>query len=317
MLARAKIETGRPAILTEHGIYTNERRIEIMMADWLYDGDEFGLQLDRQRRDLRDLWIDAFMSYARACYGAADRIITLYGGNRRVQQLHGADPGKVSIVPNGIDVKHFAALPRARDPGRPTVALIGRVVRIKDIKTFVRACSILQRSLPALEALVIGPDDEEPDYAAECVALADYLGLGERMRFVGRVRIADYLPRIDVVTLTSISEGQPLTLLEAGASGVPCVATDVGACREIIEGSDREEPPLGPGGAIVPLAEPGAIAAALLRLLTDHDHYDRCAAAIRERIRRHYNKRELDAEYAAIYRGLGVGAPATTAARAG
>jgi glycosyltransferase involved in cell wall biosynthesis len=137
------------------------------------------------------------------------------------------------------------------------------------------------------------------------------------MRFVGLVSVTDYLPDIDIVALTSLSESQPLTLLEAGASGIPCVAPDVGACREIIEGSEAESPKLGPGGAILPLAQPGAIATVLHRLLTDRDHYDRCAAAIRERIRRYYNKRELDARYAGIYRSLGAGGPAVAAGRAG
>ena len=56
--ARAHLETGRPALLTEHGIYTNERRIEITMADWLREEAPGGLTIDRQRRDLKTLWIE-------------------------------------------------------------------------------------------------------------------------------------------------------------------------------------------------------------------------------------------------------------------
>src|SRR5262249_33929198 len=51
--ARAHIETGRPAIVTEHGIYTNERRIEIGMADWLHEAASSGLTLDRSGRELK------------------------------------------------------------------------------------------------------------------------------------------------------------------------------------------------------------------------------------------------------------------------
>ncbi len=82
-LARAKIETGRPAILTEHGIYTNERRIEIAMADWLHEDTSMqGMVIDRTRRNLRDLWMHSFQSYSRACYESCDRIITLFEGNQ-------------------------------------------------------------------------------------------------------------------------------------------------------------------------------------------------------------------------------------------
>ena len=61
-----------------------------MMADWLFDGIDRGLGLKRQGRDLRDLWIDTFISYARACYDACDQIITLYGGNQVLQRRLGS-----------------------------------------------------------------------------------------------------------------------------------------------------------------------------------------------------------------------------------
>ena len=108
---------------------------------------------------------------------------------------------------------------------------------------------MLCRDNPEVEALIMGPEDEDPAYAAECRQLAADLGLNGNLRFTGRVRLDDYLPRIDAIVLTSISEAQPLTVLEAGAAGIPSVVTDVGACRELILGRADEEPRLGPGGA--------------------------------------------------------------------
>src|SRR3546814_1348247 len=58
LAARAHIETRRPALITEHGIYTNERRIEITMANWLHEVNAGSLAVQRKKRDLRDLWID-------------------------------------------------------------------------------------------------------------------------------------------------------------------------------------------------------------------------------------------------------------------
>ena len=60
--------------------------------------------------------------------------------------------------------------------------------------------------------------------------------------FTGAVNIVEYLGRIHVVVLTSLSESQPLTILEAGAAGIPFVATNVGSCREVIEGRSDEQP---------------------------------------------------------------------------
>jgi glycosyltransferase involved in cell wall biosynthesis len=311
LAARAKLETGRPTILTEHGIYTNERRIEIMMADWLFDGIDRGVGLNRNGRDLRDLWIDTFTSYARACYNACDQVITLYGGNQVMQRQLGSPESRMRIIPNGIDYDRYAALPRPSQRRRPRVALIGRVVPIKDIKTYIQACAVLCRDNPEVEALILGPEDEDPGYVAECRQLAADLGLNGNLRFTGRVQLDEYLPEIDVVVLTSISEAQPLTILEAGAIGIPSVVTDVGSCRELIFGRADEDPELGPGGAVTPVASPAETAAALAKLIRDPEWRRRCGEAMQNRVERYYNKRVIDRIYGDLYRDLRQHAPSS------
>ncbi len=307
MLAtRAQIETGRPMLLTEHGIYTNERRIEITMADWLEEVSNLSLTLRRPKRDLKDIWIDSFLAYSHCTYQAAREIVTLYGGNQDMQRRDGAPEHKLRIIPNGIDYARFAALPRIDhlpdgSLRPPTIALIGRVVPIKDVKTFIRAAGILRDAVPNLQALVLGPTDEDQIYFGECKAMVEYLGLGETVRFLGRVKLDDWLGKIDVIVLTSISEAQPLVILEAGSAGIPTVATDVGACREMIFGAPNEEPALGIGGAITPLANPLATAEALQELLRQPEMLKRASRAIQERVRRQYNKVDLDGLYGALY----------------
>lgn len=297
--ARARLETGRPVLLTEHGIYTNERRIEITMADWLQEDTTRTLTIDRVHRDLRDLWIDTFTSYSRACYAACERIVTLYEGNTVLQIQDGADPGRIEVIPNGIEIAE-TVVPE-RDSTRPTIALIGRVVPIKDIKTFLRACATLRGHVPDLRAWILGPLEEDPDYADECRQLASHLDLDSTVEFKGKVTLRDYFPLIDVVVLTSISEAQPLVILEGAAVGIPTVATDVGACREMVYGRSDEDPPLGPAGAVTPLANPAATAAELRRLLTDPAEYGRCGRAAQARVRRYYDKAELDRAYRRLY----------------
>lgn len=299
--ARAALETGRPAVLTEHGIYTNERRIEITMAEWLYDAAESWYQIETPRWDLRQLWMAAFQAYARVCYESCTEITTLYGGNQILQKADGAPPERMRIIPNGIDADFYGALARDTSERRPTVALIGRVVPIKDIKTYIRAADVLRRSVPNVLCWVMGPADEDKEYAEECFELVRYLQLEETIQFLGRVKIADYLGKVDVIALTSISEAQPLVILEAGAAGVPTVATDVGACREMIEGRPDEVPALGPAGEIVPLSSPTAAANAFARLLLDRDWWQRCSDAVRTRTERYYNKREIDRIYNEMY----------------
>jgi polysaccharide biosynthesis protein PelF len=309
MAARARLETGRPALVTEHGIYTNERRIEIAMADWLFEGEDGGLNVNIWRRDLKDMWTDTFASYSRACYGASEQIITLYEGNQQFQIDDGASREKLRVIPNGIDVPRYAPL-RAegiapRDGGKPPhIALIGRVVPIKDIKTFIRAMGLLRDDVPDLRASVIGPFEEDPEYDAECRALVAQMGLGGTVAFPGRQKLDDVIPDIDVQVLTSISEGMPLVILEAGAAGIPSVSTDVGACREMILGRSDEEPRLGPAGAVTPLSNPKATADACLALIEDPHHYRRCSAAIRARVKRYYDKADQDRVYRELYESV-------------
>lgn len=302
LAARAKLETGRPAILTEHGIYTNERRIELLMADWVADTIERGHALDDDRVDLRDIWIRTFEGYARTCYEAADEIVTLHAGNQPAQRMLGAAEGKLKIIANGIDVDrfiHIAATPRAGR--RPTIALVGRVVAIKDVMTFISAANLLRTTVPQLHALVIGSQDEEPDYHRECVALVQSLGLEHTVEFTGSVDISAYLDRIDVMVLTSLSESQPLVILEAGAAAIPFVATDVGACREMIEGRGGEDPSCGPGGIITHLAAADEIAASCGRLLADETFRCNCGKALQKRVTSHYSATSAAAAYGDLY----------------
>ena len=304
LAARAAEESGRPAILTEHGIYTNERRIELLMADWVADTIEKGHTLDDPRLDLRDMWIAAFEAYARTCYQSCEQIITLYDDNQKVQKLLGAGPAKCRVIANGIDVERFAHLTPAPATERPTMALIGRVVPIKDVKAYITAAKILRDRMPDLRAYILGPLDEDPTYTAECRQLVTDMELGDCIEFTGSVNIVDYLSRIHVVVLTSLSESQPLTILEAGAAGIPFVATNVGSCREIIEGRSDEQPALGPGGLITPVVAPAATAAAVERLLRDHQLRQSYGETLRRRVRATYTSERASKAYTDLYRDL-------------
>jgi glycosyltransferase involved in cell wall biosynthesis len=299
--ARAALETGRPAIITEHGIYTNERRIEILTADWIVDTVEKGLSVNDDRVDLRDVWIKAFDAYARACYDVCGAITTLYRDNQRLQMSLGAQPEKLKIIANGIELGRFCDLARAGSEIRPTIALIGRVVPIKDVKTFILAAAALRDRVPQLRVLVLGPTDEDPAYFQECSELVREVGLQETLTFMGAVNLVDYLPQIHVVVLTSLSEAQPLVLLEAGAAGIPCVTTDVGSCREILEGAG-EDAVFGSGGLVTNLVAPGQTADAIFGLLQDEERRRALGDRLCERVRRQYRSEQARAEYSSLYR---------------
>ena len=294
----------RPYILTEHGIYTKERKIDLAQADWLVDAHEtFGSTLDEDVSYIRRLWIHFFEGIGRLSYDAAEHIIALYEGNRQRQISDGAQASRTQVIPNGIDLERLAPLREQRSPGvaPPVLCLIGRIVPIKDVKTFIRAMRSVCTSHPQAEGWIVGPEDEDEEYAKQCHALVDSLELGDRVRFLGFQNIADILPKIGLLVLTSISEALPLVILEGYAAGVPALATDVGSCRELIEGSSEEDRALGHSGAVVPIANPEETARAALMLLTDGERWRAAQQAGFERVERYYTQKTMFARYRKLY----------------
>jgi len=297
--------TGRPLIVSEHGIYTKERKIDLLQSRWIRD-NRGAFERDISRVSyFRELWVRFFEAIGKLAYDAADEIVALYEGNRLRQIADGAPAARTQNIPNGIDVESFSVLLKHRQKRAPrVVALVGRVVPIKDIKTFIRAIFIASRSMPDIEGWIVGPEEENPAYALECRALAENLGLSANFKFLGFQRVDEVLPKIDLIALTSISEALPLAVLEGFASGIPAVTTDVGSCRQLIEGFSDEDRALGSAGAVVQIANPAAFAQALLSLLGDETRWYAAQRTGLERVRRYYAKEHMIEPYRIIYERL-------------
>ena len=296
--------TSRPLILSEHGIYTKERKIDLAQADWIKDAREvFGGGLDDDVGYIRRLWIRFFEGIGRLTYDASDPIVGLYDGVRKRQIQDGASATRTQIIPNGIDLQRFAATRPKRAEQIPHVlGLLGRVVPIKDIRTFIRAMRTVCTRMPDAEGWIIGPEDEDPSYSRECHELCASLGLTEKVKFLGFQKPDDILPKLGLMVLTSISEALPLVLLEGFAAGVPAIATDVGSCRELLEGITPEDRALGSAGEVVSIASPDATAEAALRLLGDENRWRAAQAAGIARVEAYYTQARMFDSYRAIYK---------------
>lgn len=305
--ALAKQKYGRPLVLSEHGIYTMERKIDLFAAQWIADNRSVFQRDATEIPYFRQMWIRFFEVLGKACYDAADEITALFEANRRHQIDDGAAADKTRNIPNGVQVERYAPLRAARPSAPPPVlCLIGRVVPIKDVKTFIRAMRTVANRMPGAEGWIAGPADEDPAYADECRALAQGLGLSERIRFLGFQDVVELLPKVGLVVLSSISEGLPLVVLEGFAAGVPAVCTDVGACRQLIEGLEPEDRALGPAGRIVGIADPQALAEAALSLVADPVAWRAAAQAGIRRVEHEYDERLMFERYRAVYaRALG------------
>ncbi len=279
----AKAKYNKPLILTEHGIYAREREEDILKSRWLMN-------------TYKKLWTEFFYFISTGVYSTADDIVTLFHRNHEIQIELGALPERCSIIPNGIEPDNYAIQPVNQN--RMNVGSILRVVPIKDVLTLIRAFKLVNNAEPTSRLMLVGPTDEDEDYFEQCKNLVSILELDDLVTFTGRINIHDKLPEIDVLTLTSISEGMPLVILEGLASGIPFVATNVGSCRELLEGTNDD---FGVAGLVVPPVSPNKIAEGILELLRKPVLREHFARNGRQRVEALYSNEKLTQAYKKIY----------------
>jgi polysaccharide biosynthesis protein PelF len=302
---------GRPFLLTEHGIYARERSLELDRAVWFRRTRAGGRSNgaaeavdDATVPALRRMWARLFRALARCAYAQAWLVVSVCEFNRKRQIADGAAADKTLVVPNGIDLEAFlsrlhTAPPRAeRRP--PRIGFVGRLVPIKNVVTFIRACFLALQAVE-LDVRIIGPTDEDTRYARRCRRLVTTLGLERAIRFDGTLPVERVYSEIDVLVLTSFSEGQPLVILEANAAGIPVVASDVGACRELIEGRSDDDRRIGPSGIVTRLAAPEETAAAIVRLARDPELRRLMGTAGQRRVATYYRRSATVSRYRTLY----------------
>jgi glycosyltransferase involved in cell wall biosynthesis len=127
------------------------------------------------------------------------------------------------------------------------------------------------------------------------------LGLEGKVKFLGFQRLTELLPKVGLVVLSSISEALPLVVLEGHAAGVPAVCTDVGSCRQLLNGLEEADRALGTSGRIVGIADPDALAGAVLELLTDSQAWHAAAQAGMRRVEAYYTQDIMFRSYREVY----------------
>jgi glycosyltransferase involved in cell wall biosynthesis len=182
------------------------------------------------------------------------------------------------------------------------VGFVGRVVPIKDVKTLLRAARLVCEKCPEVQFLIAGPYAEDPGYFEECQKIVKLLVIEDKVHFLGMSKLMEVLPRMDVMVLTSISEGLPLVVLEAFAAGMPVVSTDVGACRELIFGRTAEDKALGRAGRLTKILAPQETAQALITILRSPKLWRQLGEAGRKRTENHYSMTSMLEAYRQLYR---------------
>jgi sugar transferase (PEP-CTERM/EpsH1 system associated) len=212
---------------------------------------------------------------------------------RVARDVERVPPGKVLVIRNGIDLAGFPAASRPVTGPAARAIHVARLHPVKDQATLLRAARRVADAEPGFRLDIVGDGPAR----AELVALRDELALGGHVRFLGcRDDVAGLLSGADFFVLSSVTEGISLTLLEAMATGLPVVATDVGGNREVVAS--------GRTGLLVPARSPDQLAAAMLQMVRSPERTRRMGAAARRRVEEEFDLRRVVARYERLYLSL-------------
>jgi glycosyltransferase involved in cell wall biosynthesis len=234
----------------------------------------------------------------------ADLIIVNSRAGKEHHFAQGIPEGKMTVIPNGIDLERFCPDPVARKAIRnewnikdreKLIGLIARMDPMKDYPTFLQAAALLAQERNDVRFACVG--DGPRKYKRNLQRLGEKLGLGDRILWVGpRVDMPAIYNSLDIASSSSsYGEGFPNVIGEAMASGIPCVVTDVGDSAWIV----------GNAGIVVPPRDPESLARAWqvsLGRLEVGDIYLREEA--RQRIALHFSSDKLVERTLEVLSGL-------------
>lgn len=285
-LALAKYRGQGKTLITEHGIYFREREEDILSAKWI-------------SQDFKEEWINYFDIMCKTSYHFSDKVISLFKYNGDYALEHGLSPDKLLLIPNGIDIEDYDKIVRRKEE----IFAIGsvlRVVPIKDVKMMIKAFKIAVAHMENSHLYLIGPTDEDEEYYEECLELVKDLKMEEHITFTGRANVKEYYEFLDIFLLSSISEGQPLSILEAMAAGIPCISTNVGNCYELLV----EKTEIGEAGLVVPSTDYVGLADAIVELYNSPDRLKKMGKNGKEIVKKYYSKELFRENYKKVYSDL-------------
>ena len=223
----------------------------------------------------------------------------------------GVPSSKVRLLGNGVDLNRFtppdptvrAAVRSELGVADTTVVcgVVGRLVWEKGYREVFDAARRLRTLAPDVAVVVIGPDDPEKADGVDAAAVA--AARADGVRFLGmRDDVERLYAGMDLYVLASYREGFPRSAMEAAASGLPVIATDIRGCRQVVE----------PGrtGLLVPVRDPAALAAAIAEVATDDDRRAAMARAARAKAEAEFDQAtQIRIPLDTYARLLGRGAP--------
>jgi glycosyltransferase involved in cell wall biosynthesis len=224
----------------------------------------------------------------RAAAPLADQIITVSEYDRILALAHRiAPPQKIMRIYNGV-VDRAAGSPARHGAEVPGIVMIGRFAAPKDHLTLLRALGQLRGLRWRLDLVGDG------HMQAEAIALADTLGIADRVRFLGeRPDVSAVLAEADIGVLISNWEGFPRSILETMSAGLPVVASDVGGISEAVQEGET--------GFLVPRSDERRLTERLRLLISSAEACQRLGAAGRRRYEKEFRFERMFEQTVAVY----------------
>ena len=239
--------------------------------------------------------------FRRFAYGLADEVFAV---SRELREHYSAQVGiakaRIGFVPNGVDTERFHLDDEARIRVRSQLGIsltafiagtVGRLDPVKDHKTLLHAAELLGSSETESHIVIVGGG---PEHETLKTRIAASPALRGRIHLAGEsAQPEQWLNAFDVFVLPSLSEGMSNTLLEAMATALPCVVTDVGANPDLVDD--------GISGYIVPVGGAKAIADRIFQLAIDRELRSRMGQRGRLKVTQEFSMARMLENYTRLY----------------
>jgi len=204
----------------------NKKRLKVPLVTTLHIGTTS--RLDGGMRLLTRIYE---RSVGKWILDQSDHVIAVSDAVKRYARALNVDEWKISVIPNGVDIDENSPDAREDKKAHVRVAFVGRLISNKGPQYLLRAASSVLHDFPEVEFLIVGGGPLQ----RVLQSYARTLGVSDSIRFLPAVpSISTFFRDCDIYVRPSLTDGMPLTVLEAMASGVPTIASRIDGTREII-----------------------------------------------------------------------------------
>lgn len=315
--AAAARQNGTHFLLTEHNLYIRDTVNELIdrnMALPLHRDDYRSFDVTPQER----AWMTWWTEMGVFCYPSAELITYLYPLAVDESRDLGSPSDRAIVLPNGMPSAEFEPRYRIRQEKTAEIVAHGketwrfcsivRIVPIKGVMDLIEAARLMVASgFTNFTIDVLGPKEHVPAYTQQCEDRIVELGLQEHVRLLGTANVRKVITEYDLLLMASYNEGQPIVVLEAMATGIPTVGTEVGGMRQVLDDVfyDRDGQELAACGVLIDAGDYQAMARETIALVNDLERYDRYAKLAHRRVDAKFRIEDIMKRYNSVYRAVG------------